>query len=236
MATRGQITRRSLLAGGLAAAVAGAVIGADALAPDTHEVPGEAAGPGPTLAPTADRPAPRTSVVMVGDSITAGSATPLQTALTTAGFSNITIEAQPSRRIAVGGGPSEPRSGEQAIDTLLDKGTSPDVWVVALGTNDVGKYADLDAYASLIDGLLAMLPAKPLLWVDVYRREYLDHTKMFNGALRQRIAARGNASVVSWYALASKQSEKILQTDRIHPNAAGTKVFADLVAGGVEVL
>jgi lysophospholipase L1-like esterase len=235
MATRRQITRRSLLAGGLAAAVAGGVLAADAFAPDTQDVSG-AKDPDPSIPPTSVGAIARTSVVMVGDSITAGSATPLHAALEGAGFSDITIEAQPSRRIAVGGGANEPRSGEQAVGTLLGAGSAPDVWVVALGTNDVGKYVDQDAYATLIEGMLDMLPKRPLLWVDVYRREYLDHTKLFNAALRDRIAARGDASVVSWYALASKQSQKILQTDRIHPNAAGTKVFADLVAGGITVL
>lgn len=231
MATRAQITRRSLLAGGLAAVVGGVVIGADAFAPDEDEAPTAAPGE-PAASTTPPAPQTRTSLVMIGDSITAGSSSALSTALEGTGFTDVTIEAQPSRRIDVGGG-NEPRSGTQALDKLLAQGASPDVWVVALGTNDIGKYAERSDYADLIDRFLARLPKGPLLWVDVYRRDYLDDTKTFNTVLRDRLAERGDASVASWFDLASRRNQKILQPDRLHPNEAGRKVFADLVANGV---
>ena len=235
MASRAQVTRRSLLAGGLAAVVAGVVVGADAFAPDDQQAPSAPAGSADVATTQARRA--RTSLVMVGDSITAGSTTPLKAAFSAVGFTGVTIEAQPSRRIEVGGGPNEPRSGMQAITTLLADHAAPDVWVVALGTNDVGKYADEAAYAQLIDRLLALVPGgRPLLWVDVYRREYLAHCKLFNTALRDRLHARGNAASVSWFDLASQRNQKILKTDDIHPNAKGIQVFADLVATGVTKL
>jgi hypothetical protein len=53
---------------------------------------------------------------------------------------------------------------------------------------------------------------------------------MFNIVLRERAAARGNTTVLSWFDLASDPSEKILRTDHIHPNEKGTLVFADLVS------
>ncbi|MFM2078895.1 MAG: hypothetical protein RJA49_2785, partial [Actinomycetota bacterium] len=58
----------------------------------------------------------------------------------------------------------------------------------------------------------------------------LAGTKMFNQVLRERAAARGNVTVVSWFDLASDPKEKILRTDHIHPNQKGTVVFADLVS------
>jgi lysophospholipase L1-like esterase len=172
---------------------------------------------------------------MIGDSITAGSSSALKAALAGAGFTDVTIEAEPSRRIEVGGG-SDPRSGMQALETLLAKGASPDVWVVALGTNDVGKYPKASDYSDLVDRFLARLPKGPLLWIDIYRRDYLDDTKVFNAVLRDRLARRGDASVVSWFDLASQRNQKILQADRLHPNEAGRKVFADLVTNGVLAL
>ena len=53
---------------------------------------------------------------------------------------------------------------------------------------------------------------------------------MFNKVLRERAAARGNTTVLSWFDLASDPKEKILRTDHIHPNEKGTLVFADLVS------
>ena len=44
---------------------------------------------------------------------------------------------------------------------------------------------------------------------------------------------RGNATVLSWFDLASDPKEKILRTDHIHPNEKGTVVFADLVSKAV---
>ena len=44
-----------------------------------------------------------------------------------------------------------PLSGVKSLYTMLAKGVVPDVWVVAIGTNDVGKYKGADEYAALID-------------------------------------------------------------------------------------
>ena len=100
-----------------------------------------------------------------------------------------------------------------------------------MGTNDVGKYPDAAAYGSLIDKMMSMPDAKvPIVWVDVYNPNQLPGTKIFNLVLRERARARGNAVVLSWFELASNPKAKILREDHIHPNPAGTLVFADLVS------
>ena len=114
------------------------------------------------------------------------------------------------------------------------EGVTPDVWAIAMGTNDVGKYPDAEAYASLIDEMMSMPDqAVPLVWVDVYNPNQLAGTKMFNLVLRDRATARGNATVLSWFDLASDPAEKILRSDHIHPNDKGTLVFADLVSSAL---
>ena len=150
------------------------------------------------------------------------------------GFTDITIEAEVSRRIAVGDGKGEPLSGVKTLFTMISDGVDPDVWAIAMGTNDVGKYEDADDYASLIDQMLSMPDAKvPIVWVDVYNPNQLAGTKMFNVVLRERAAARANTTVLSWFDLASDPKEKILRTDHIHPNEKGTLVFADLVSAAL---
>ncbi len=173
----------------------------------------------------------RTKFAMVGDSITRASVKPLTAALQQLGFTEIKIEAEVSRRIDVGDGKSEPLSGAKTMLKMISEGVTPDVWAIAMGTNDVGKYPDAAAYATLIDEMMSMPDSKvPIVWVDVYNPNQLAGTKMFNLVLRDRARARGNATVLSWFDLASNPKAKILRDDHIHPNPAGTLVFADLVS------
>jgi lysophospholipase L1-like esterase len=176
----------------------------------------------------------RTKLGMVGDSITKASSRALTAVLEQRGFSEIDIEAKVNRRIAVGDGKSEPLSGVKTLYTMIAEGLVPDVWVIAMGTNDVGKYDGADAYAPLIDQMMMLPDAEvPILWVDVYNPAQLAATKEFNLVLRERAKARGNTTVVSWFDLASDPKSKILRSDRIHPNDKGALVFADLVAGAL---
>lgn len=174
------------------------------------------------------------SVAMVGDSITQGSEPALRYTLTASGLSTIDIDGVTSRRIEVGGGKGEPESGLHALQRLLDAGVAPDVWVVALGTNDVGQYSDPEEYRRVIREVLALLPDDtPLVWVDVYRFDHLDDTADFNRIVREELDERGDATVVSWFDQASTRSDEILRSDHIHPNKEGNAVFARLVAQGI---
>ena len=175
-----------------------------------------------------------TSAVMIGDSITLGSNEALTASLSAAGIVNLTIDGVASRRIAVGNGTSEPLAGLKVIEQQRAAGANPDVWIIALGTNDVGGYPDAAAYTALIDSVIAMLPAdSALVWVDVYRETFLQDTELFNTLLRDRLAARGNAVVVSWFDQVSVADSGLLQSDRLHPNEQGRLVFANLVAAAI---
>ena len=194
--------------------------------------PSSPSGVGKLPAPAAD--VTRTKFAMVGDSITKASSTALTDVLKNQGYTDITIEAETSRRIAVGDGKAEPLSGIKTLFTMISDGVNPDVWGIAMGTNDVGKYKTADEYGSLIDQMLSMPDAKvPIVWVDVYNPNQLPGTKLFNEVLRERAAARANTTVLSWFDLASDPKEKILRTDHIHPNEKGTVVFADLVSAAL---
>jgi len=177
------------------------------------------------------------SMAMVGDSITEGSASSLQTVLTNNGYTDVDIQGKASRRIEIGDGNSAPLSGIKTMFGMLADGVRPEAWVIALGTNDVGQYANAEDYTRLIDAMVTMLPDdEPLVWVDVYRPEYLDDSQLFNQLLRQRLGDRGNAVVADWYSRASDPDLGILRKDGIHPNDRGTLVFAALVADALAQL
>lgn len=242
-------TRRRVLLGVAAAVVLGA--GAGAVLIGTDVLSGGDDGEDSRTSVVLDDPATQideaaeaaaagaevtwTSVAMVGDSITAGSQAALEEVLGARGFTTITIDGEPSRRIDVGNGTSEPLSGVKALFDMIGAGVTPDVWVIALGTNDVGQYATEEEYGALIDEILAMLPADaPLVWVDAYRPQYPDENRLFNDVLNNRIAERGNAAVASWFTVASANAEAILQGDQIHPNDEGVLAFANVVYAGMQ--
>ena len=229
-----RITRRTLLRAGASTGLLAALAACGDSGVRTA-ASNKTSRPSPTgvgVLPAAEQA--RTKFAMVGDSITKASTKPLTDVLEQRGFIDISIEAEVSRRIAVGDGKHEPLSGVKTMSNMLSQGLEPDVWAVAMGTNDVGKYDDADAYGELIDEMMSMPdPKVPIVWVDVYNPNQLPGTRMFNLVLRDRAAARGNATVLSWFDLASDPKEKILRTDHIHPNEKGTLVFADLVSQAV---
>jgi GDSL-like Lipase/Acylhydrolase family len=181
-------------------------------------------------------PGPITSVGMVGDSITRGSLDELEAAFARAGITETRIDGETGRRIEVGNGKgSAPLSGVRTLYGMLAEGLEPDAWVIALGTNDVGSYPSPEAYADLIDLILGMLPVStPLVWVNTYRRQYLDDTSVFNLVLQQRINDRPNALVVDWFAAVTALDADLLRSDDIHPNEQGQLVFAMLVVDALQ--
>ncbi len=220
------VLRRTFLLGGVAALVGLAACGDPPrgyFADDT--VPGDTSTDG--AAPSVIR-----SVVIVGDSITQASADELQGVLEATQISDVRIDAERGRRIEVGNGKGGGAlSGMRTVYNLLAEGLTPDAWVIALGTNDVGSYASPEAYGELIDGLLGMLPPRtPLVWVNVHRPQYAADTDVFNLVLQQRITGRGNAVIADWFALASDPESDLLRSDDLHPNADGEQAFAMITA------
>ncbi len=175
-----------------------------------------------------------TSVVMIGDSITQGSTDEIKYTLAAGGFTDVTVDGVTSRRIEAGGRGS-PESGLAAISRQLADGADPDVWVIALGTNDIGKYTGSEEYGALVALVIDALPDdRPLVWVDSYRVDYLDDSVLFNEALRAQLGGRDGTVVVDWFD-AVGQDDSILR-DGVHPDRDGEALFAAMVAEGLAQL
>lgn len=196
----------------------------------TGEVAGdEEAGRGGTA--VADRPA---SVVMVGDSITVASSEELEVALTDLGLEVLLIDAQVGRRMTVG----ERGRLTPGVDVVeyVAGALEPELWIVALGTNDIGQYPDPDDIAAQVDAILDRIPeGAPVVWVDTWIRDRPDQARAVNDAIRSAVDRRPATLVVDW--ASSATADGVLAGDGVHlTDGLGRARFAEVVAAGVEAL
>jgi len=178
---------------------------------------------GAAAAPTTEPPIQ--SIAMVGDSITNGSKVELLEQLATLGVEIKAIDAEDGRRIAAG---DSITPGIDAVRALA-AGDAPDLWVIALGTNDVEMGPEV--YTPGIAELVAAIPADaPIVWVDVYLADSPDASAAFNETLRTALETRGQSSMVEWAALADEDG---VLRDGIHPSGYGIEQFAEMVTAAV---
>ncbi len=174
---------------------------------------------------------------MIGDSITVGAQPVLEKVFKRMGFLSVAINAEKSRRIDVGSGKYEPKSGTQVATYVTGLRPQPEVWAIALGTNDAGQYKDAAEYRAVIAKMLAIVPSTvPLAWIDNYRGDHLPGSVLFNQELRESLRTRGHAVVGDWYQQCVKPDARVLGSDGIHPNKKGVLVFADTVRLAVQAL
>ena len=183
-------------------------------------------GPAIDLTPSAGRGGGR-EVVVIGDSITVASAPRILEGASEID-ADVTVLAEINRRITVG---SDPAAGTDVIAEVLSEG-DPDVVVVALGTNDIGKYDSIEEYAAEIDELVDQLPDDlPLVWINTYLSRIPDDSAAFNAALIETLSERGNATIGRWSSIAQQGG---MLRDGVHPSEDGEQRFADLVVGEIE--
>lgn len=176
---------------------------------------------------------PRT-VAMVGDSITVSATEPLHDELAALDLEVVAIDAQGGRRMTVG---ERDRLYTGAdIVAVVQAQSSPDLWVVALGTNDIGQYGDRERIVEQIETLLDGIPDDtPVVWVDTWWRTRPDDAAEVNDAIRSVVDARPGSIVVDWGSHAT--ADGVVAGDGVHLTAeVGTRRFAEVVADGVESL
>jgi lysophospholipase L1-like esterase len=222
-------TRRTLLVAALvvvacACSERGAGVESVAMAATGTDPAGDGGGQPPETPAT---------VAMVGDSITFMSSEPLQVALAGTGLEVLAIDAQVGRRITVGDG-GRPHPGTEIV-AYIASSDPPDVWIIALGTNDIGQYGDAGEFAVQVQTLLDLLPATaPLVWVDTWDGDRLDATRLVNDTLRSVLGGRENSVVVDWSSHGDDAG--VVADDAVHPTSDGSVVFGQVVAAGVEAL
>jgi len=188
--------------------------------------------------PTTVTPAPTTTVrsavpvvAVVGDSLAYSAATALDAALRAAGADPV-LRVAPGRRIPVWGLDGQISPGLDEAKQL--RASTPAVWVVQLGTNDIAaEPLDRARYRELVTKMLDTIGADvPVVWVNVHRNDRPEASRAFDDTLRLVARTRPNLTIADWDAVAGH--EPVLAADGIHLGAAGADRFVETIALAVQ--
>ncbi|HWL42215.1 MAG TPA: GDSL-type esterase/lipase family protein [Ilumatobacter sp.] len=191
------------------------------------DTPGSVPPAGTDAPPTTVVPVPA-EVAVIGDSLTVAAQDELAAALAALGVTTVTLDAVEGRRInhVVAGNASG-----VTVAAGLAATRQPDVWVVALGTNDVPGFGR-DSYRADIEALLAELPVgAPVIWVDVWIKSRIDETRAANTVLREAAAGRPGTVVIDWFQFGDDPG--LIVSDGIHLTDIGQQRFADQIAAAI---
>jgi lysophospholipase L1-like esterase len=200
----------------------------DALGGDAAAGAGEKPGSGAQLeASTTELPA---TVAVVGDSLTLSAQDQIETAFAGLGIDVVAIDGVESRRMVSGGSSRPP--GVDAIDAILAAGTRPDLWIIALGTNDVGAESGSDKFRDDVLTLLRRVPpGDPVIWMDLFIRNREDAVAAANDTLRTVLGVRPDSEVADWFARGDDPGT--ITGDGIHLTDAGRVRFAATMTDAV---
>ncbi|HEX6656652.1 MAG TPA: GDSL-type esterase/lipase family protein [Ilumatobacter sp.] len=182
--------------------------------------------PQASLPPRAARPAelPETAAI-VGDSLTESAQQEIAAYLNGLGVDVVTIDGAQNRRMTHG---DRPDPGIDIVERIAAV-AEPEVWVIALGTNDVGAEVSPEQFGNDVKTLLAAIPADaPVVWVDVWIRDRQRQVETANAVLREMLADRGDSVVADWYAHGDDPG--IITGDGVHLTNDGRYMFAATIA------
>jgi lysophospholipase L1-like esterase len=170
---------------------------------------------------------PRTAAV-VGDSLTLSAQEEIALYLDALGIDVVAIDGAENRRMTHG---SRPDSGIDIVERVGSV-ADPELWVIALGTNDVGSSVTPDTYAADIDSILAAIPDDAaVVWVDAWIRDRQQAVATANEVLRARLADRPDAAVAEWFAHGDDRG--LVTNDGVHLTSDGQYMFAATIASAI---
>ncbi|NCV46985.1 MAG: SGNH/GDSL hydrolase family protein [Actinobacteria bacterium] len=174
-------------------------------------------------------PPPRTTLLVLGDSLTWGSNyfAKAQTRLAATGtFDTVVVDSRWGRRIS---GPTSARySGVVAYKTLVADGLRPTAVIVALGSNDVAILVKRREFVAVIDDLMNAIGNVPVVWLTVHRVDSANVTRQsqrFNSTLIKELARYPLATVFDWVSVATSDPS-VVDPDKIHLTPKGYEVRA----------
>ncbi len=149
-------------------------------------------------------------------------------AFTAVGWAQSTIDAHGSRGIRTKV-KADPHTGLTAVDAVRETSGEPDVWVVALGTNDAGIFSN-DKHADLIREMLDHIGSgHSVMWVNIYLPDIRKRQVAWNSALAEVAAERPDEMfVLDWASVA--QNQRWMADDLVHCTGKGYQHRATAIA------
>lgn len=175
------------------------------------------------------------TVAVVGDSLTVSARDEITSELTGLGLDVLVVDGVESRRMTAGS--TARPSGLDAIHAIRQElDAAPELWVIALGTNDVGAQVDEQRFRDDVRAALAGVGNDtPVIWVDIWIRDRRAAAVAANGVIRDELAGRTAPSgVVGWFAHGG--DEALVTDDGIHLTSRGQAAFATAIANQVRMI
>jgi lysophospholipase L1-like esterase len=182
--------------------------------------------PQATLTPRDELPArlPE-SVAVVGDSLTESAQQEITAYLNGLGIDVVMVDGAQNRRMTHGDRPDPGIDIVERIAAVAD----PELWVIALGTNDVGAEVTPERFGEDVKTVLAAISADaPVVWVDVFIRDRQRQVETANLVLREMLAGRADTVVADWFAHGDEAG--LIAADGVHLTDDGRYVFAATIA------
>lgn len=190
------------------------------------------AGASTTTSTTLPAALPAADVAVVGDSLTLSAQQEITDTLGRLGLGVVRVDGQVSRRMT--SATDTIRSGLSVVQEIAAQ-SNPQVWVIALGTNDVASGVSADSLRRSVQQVLDAIPPGALVvWVDTWIRDELDAVVAGNRIIREVVGARPNSVVADFFSYGD--DEGIVGSDGVHLTTTGRRLFANVMAGGIAVL
>lgn len=168
-------------------------------------------------------------VAVIGDSLTVSAHDQIVDAFANADANVVGFDALDGRRM-VNGTANRPGGLAALQAAVADSSITPDVWVIALGTNDVAAQISPEQLATDIAALLGEVDA-PVVWIDVFVGAFTERSADFARQIRGIAAQRSDVVVGDWYHEALDPD--MLVDDQVHLTDAGKDRFAAVMVDTV---
>jgi lysophospholipase L1-like esterase len=168
-------------------------------------------------------------VAVVGDSLTLSAQQEVTDTLGRLGLGVVRVDGQVSRRMT--SATDTIRSGLSVVQEIAAS-SNPQVWVIALGTNDVASGVPADSLSRSVRQVLdAIPPGAMVVWVDTWLRDEFDAVVAGNQIIREAVESRPNSVVADFFSYGD--DEGIVGSDGVHLTTAGRRLFANVMANGI---
>ena len=164
---------------------------------------------------------PPSSVMLIGDSITAEHQERIENNLADCGISNVTIDAESGRLMESSSTPFGYIPSGLDVLSSIEEENRPDVYIIELGVNDINVgniKTEADARRLIDSALSHMSGAEKIYWVTTWRYGSEENTNMFN----QVLSTYDQVELIRW-----DRDAIFFTPDGLHPNWLGADVMSN---------